>query len=754
MSSTIDLPEGAAESRDRRQRFDRLLAVAEIARDATARRSINELLQLAVNLIQERLDFYHVAIYLLEEASGYAILRAVASPAGPNLLAQGHRLQVGGQSMIGFVAETGLPRISEDVATDQMYFKNPLLAETRSEISLPLKVIERIIGVLDVQSRVENDFDFEDVRTLQTMADQLAIALENAQLFEDDQRKLRELGVLNEVATACAQIDHEDLLIEQVTQIIGQAIYTHNFGILLMNADRKLILKHPSYRMRIHEQAESYPSDAGIVGKVLRQGRPVLLADVSQDPDYLNIDPDIKSELCVPIIIGGTAMGVINTENSEPNAFTTADEQLLTTVAGTLGSALQRIRIHATERRRHAELEAVRQAALQFTSTLELDTLLKVILNQTLQLTTADNAHLFFYDGVRLTFGAALFRETGFHEKPLFEPRQDGLSYTVARSGQRIVIQDMRSHQMYADKNWEGSIIGIPLRLGDQVLGVMNVACNQPQAFSEDELNSLGLLADQAAIALANARLFEESLHKAQALAQAYAQQQEFDRMKVNFIQSVSGELRTPISVILGYAELLDGGDLGELNTDQQDAISVIARRARLLTKLLDNLTIILETESGEMRWERIDLGELVEELLGEIRRDFTQAHLKLTKRLEIGLPRVPGVRSHLRRSFENLLNNALKFTPDEGSVHVELTRADNYITFLVKDSGIGIAASDLDHIFERFYQVENASTRRMGGVGLGLSLVKQVAEAHRGMVGVESEPGKGSTFWIRLPIE
>lgn len=760
MSSTIEQHESASSlSAERsslldRRRAGRLQAAAEIARDATARRGLAELLQTAATLIHDRLDFYHVALYLLDEAREYAVLQAIASPAAEALLKQGHRLKVGGQSMIGFVAETGLPRLSEDVEQDPFFLRNPLLAETRAEVTLPLKVMGRVIGVLDVQSRVENDFDYDDVHTLQIVADQMAISLENARLFESDQRQLKELTILNAVATACAQIDSEDLLLERITNILGSALYTHNFGILLLDARHNFIMKHPSYRTRIHEATECYPSDAGIAGKVLRERKPICLADVSQDPDYLNVDPETRSELCVPILAGDQAIGVINAENGELNAFTEADERLLVTIAGTLASALQRIRLHALESRRQAVLEALRQAAVQFNSTLELNPLLKVILTHTLQLCPATNAHIFLYDGARLTFGAALFREQGFVDQPLAEPRPHGLTYSVARSGQMIVVEDMSTHPLFADWPQQGSIVGIPLRLGEQVLGVINVACAEPGCLNEDEVNSLQLLADQAAMAVANARLYEESLTRARALAQAYAQQQEFDRMKAHFIQNVSNELRTPVSVILGYSNLLEDGDLGELTTDQQDAVSVIARRARLITKLLDNLTTILETESGEMRWEKVDLVELLEELLSEMRRDFIQANLKLSTHLEIGLPRIQGVRQHLRRAFENLLHNALKFTPDYGSVQVELRQQGREVIFSVRDSGIGISPEEQERIFERFYQAETAPVRRLGGVGLGLALVKQVAEAHRGSVGVESEPGQGSRFWMRLPIE
>jgi signal transduction histidine kinase len=166
---------------------------------------------------------------------------------------------------------------------------------------------------------------------------------------------------------------------------------------------------------------------------------------------------------------------------------------------------------------------------------------------------------------------------------------------------------------LFADSPWNGAVVGLPLRRGDQVLGVMNLAYHVgPHNYDENELRVLDLLADQAAIALHNANLYNEARERAQELAAALAQREELDRLKDEFIQNVSHELRTPLAITRGYVELLDSGELGELSKNQFDAVNICKRRVNMLIKLVDDLVTILEAEASQAAREEINLTELV----------------------------------------------------------------------------------------------------------------------------------------------
>ena len=186
----------ADRTRDLERRNTQLQVAAEVAREATAIHDPDELLELAVNLIRGRFGFYHAGIFLLDEKNEYAILSAATGEAGREMLRQGHKLKVGQVGMVGHVTSSRQPRIAPDVELDPTHYQNPLLPETRSEMTLPFMVSDRIIGALDVQSQYPNAFDEDDITIMQVMADQLAIAIENARLLQQSQQMVRQLEKL------------------------------------------------------------------------------------------------------------------------------------------------------------------------------------------------------------------------------------------------------------------------------------------------------------------------------------------------------------------------------------------------------------------------------------------------------------------------------------------------------------------------------------------------------------------------------
>jgi methyl-accepting chemotaxis protein len=209
------------------ERTHQLEAAAQVAREAVAIRDVDQLLGQTTRLIAERFGFYHVSIFLLDEAGEHAVLRAASSEGGQRMLASAHKLKVGQSGMVGYVADTGQPRIALDVGEDTAFFRNPNLPDTRSEMALPLKVQERVIGVLDVQSAEAAAFSEEDVAVLQVMADQLAIAIENAQLLHATQQTVHELSsaATEILATTTQQVsgaNEQSAAISQTTTTVDE----------------------------------------------------------------------------------------------------------------------------------------------------------------------------------------------------------------------------------------------------------------------------------------------------------------------------------------------------------------------------------------------------------------------------------------------------------------------------------------------------------------------------------------------------
>jgi signal transduction histidine kinase/DNA-binding response OmpR family regulator len=296
----------------------------------------------------------------------------------------------------------------------------------------------------------------------------------------------------------------------------------------------------------------------------------------------------------------------------------------------------------------------------------------------------------------------------------------------------------------------------MPLRTREKdvgVLGLGRLVGKRPGTnFTPTDLNLLSIVGRQIAIALENTRMYALEQKRTAELARTLAQRQELDRLKDEFMQNVSHELRTPLSMILGYAEMLTSGELGEIKPKQQGAIETILQRALILKDLIENITAMLDNRNREPLTDLVSMAELVASTLADFGVLAQQSDLELHGQIASQVPLVQGDPEHLRKVVDNLIANALKFTPAGGTVNVNLRGTSDEVILQVTDTGIGIPEEHLERIFDRFYQVDGTTRRRHGGSGLGLALVKEIVESHGGSVTVESLVSQGSTFTVRVP--
>ncbi len=302
----------------------------------------------------------------------------------------------------------------------------------------------------------------------------------------------------------------------------------------------------------------------------------------------------------------------------------------------------------------------------------------------------------------------------------------------------------------------EGPLVLVPLRTGKKDVGVLGLGHlsdkGRPVALTPSDLNLLAIMSRQVAIALENARMYAVEQRRTAELGRALDQQRELDRLKNQFIQNVSHELRTPLAMVLGYAELLASGDLGDLRPEQKGPVEIMVQRSYVLRDLIENITAILENEIRQPSKEPVSVPGMIRDAIKDFRVLADQAGLILESDLSSQVPTVLGDAEHLRRVVDNLIGNAIKFTPEGGAIHIRLYSVDGGVMLQVSDTGIGIAQDDQERIFERFYQVDGSTRRVHGGCGLGLALVKEIVERHGGSVAVDSTLGQGSTFTVTLP--
>jgi signal transduction histidine kinase len=259
-------------------------------------------------------------------------------------------------------------------------------------------------------------------------------------------------------------------------------------------------------------------------------------------------------------------------------------------------------------------------------------------------------------------------------------------------------------------------------------------------------------MANQLGTSVENAKLYEAVKRHAAELEEAYARLQELDRAKDEMIQNISHEMRTPLTFVKGYVQLMMDGQLGEMTDIQRTSLEVVDRKAEQLSRLINDIITLQVVSRETLDVRLIDLAQLVWEAGERWRTDAAADNIVIQSELPTGIPPVLGDRSRLDQVLDKLLSNAIKFMPGGGTVTMRVEDTVDGVQVSVSDTGIGIPPSQLERIFDRFYQVDGSAQRRFGGAGLGLAIVKLVIEAHGGHVAVQSELRKGSTFSFTIP--
>jgi two-component system, sensor histidine kinase and response regulator len=252
----------------------------------------------------------------------------------------------------------------------------------------------------------------------------------------------------------------------------------------------------------------------------------------------------------------------------------------------------------------------------------------------------------------------------------------------------------------------------------------------------------------------ANRTLEQRVIQRTIELQDALNKLSELDKLKSNIIANISHELRTPLTHIKGYQELLLAGAMGDLNPDQESTLKTIRRSTERLEHLIEDLINFSQISKGEINLKiiRLEMPRIVQNVIKNSSLKAEEKKIKLVAAQDPTVNAVAGDEEKVSWVIMQLIDNAIKFTPENGTVGVYLKNLPQGVLIAVQDTGIGIPADKINEIFEPFHQLDGSSTRRYGGTGLGLSLVRQIIQAHKTTIQVSSEPGKFSRFEFILP--
>jgi GAF domain-containing protein len=318
---------------------------AEIARDISSSLDLDELLHKAVDLIRSRFHFYHASVFLKDLPGEFVVIREATGEAGAQLKRAGHKIAVGSQSVVGFVAGNGEPLIVNDITRDATYYANPLLPETRSEAAIPLKVGDRIVGVLDVQSNHLYAFAEDNLRTLQILADQLAIAVVNSELFAETQEHLAQHRLLHHITTTAASGTTLDEALQSAVNGLQVTLGGDRVSILLADREKKMLEVKAAVGYASNVFDLRVPIGSGITGWTAAHRKTLRINNVLQDTRYIEASSNTRSEMAIPLLYRSELLGVLNVESEQLSAYAENDEELLGTLGGSLAAIIANARL-------------------------------------------------------------------------------------------------------------------------------------------------------------------------------------------------------------------------------------------------------------------------------------------------------------------------------------------------------------------------------------------------------------------------
>ena len=333
------------------QRSQQLRTAAEIARDTSGTLEINELLLKSVNLIRERFGFYHASIFLVDPLIEYAILRESTGEAGARMKEAGHKLAIASKSIIGQTTSLGEAIVVNDVTQDVTYYPNPLLPDTRSELAVPLKAGDQILGALDVQSIEVNAFSEESIGILRILADQMAIAVYNANLFAKTEETLDQHRLLHQITTEAASKDNIAEVLLSTVQALHSAQMGEKVAFYFID-DQKNINLGASAGYRNEELLNAdFASARGIIKSVSLNTSSKRINDLLSEPDYYSMSMSTRAQLAVPISYTNNLLGILLVESSTIAAFDEEDLEILATLGNNLGAIIFSVNLLARVRR-------------------------------------------------------------------------------------------------------------------------------------------------------------------------------------------------------------------------------------------------------------------------------------------------------------------------------------------------------------------------------------------------------------------
>ena len=657
------------------------------------------------------------------------------------------------------------------------------LSGYRSMIGTPLLREGSPIGVFGLARYAVRPFTDKQIELLTTFADQAVIAIENARLFDEVQARTRELSKALEQQTATSEvlgvISSSPGELEPVFEAMlanATRLCEAKFGTLYMYEGDGLraVAAHnvPPAFAQARRRGPIYPPPGSGLCEAIRTKQTVRITDLATAQPYVERNPavveavelgGVRTFVAVPMLKDNELIGMIVIYRQEVRPFTDKQVALLTNFASQAVIAIENARLLNELRARTSELtrsveelRALGEVSQAVNSTLDLQTVLDTIVARAAQISGTEAGAIYVFDEQRKEF--QLSATFGMSDDMIAAVRNMHAEISVAvglltethEPSQTADLRDLPStavNKVILRAGYRARLL-VPLVRSGNVVGALVVRRKAPGEFPANTIELLKTFAAQSVLAIQNARLFAEIEDKSRQLAEA-------SQHKSQFLANMSHELRTPLNAIIGVSEMLRE-DAEALKQDTEPLDRVLGAGRHLLA-LINDILDLSKIEAGrmELHLETFPLVPVIQDVAKTIEPMATKNGNRIVIECPADLGTMHADQTRSRQSLLNLASNANKFT-EKGTITITARQGQesgrDWITLAVADTGIGMTAEQMGKLFQEFSQASSRTASKYGGTGLGLAISRHFCRMMGGDITVESEPGRGSTFTIRLP--
>lgn len=754
-------------TRDLNRRNLELSALIKTNQSISSGLDLNKILDVAVREAVETVNVSHCAIILVEEGKEYGTIASEYSPRDNLEPSLGEILYFKDIPMLDEAYQKKQYVLVRDAAKAELSPKEKEMAQRldiRSILIVPLVLGEKTLGMMMLSSLgEEKEFTEQEIGICQTIANQVAIAIENAHLYSELRKHDKTLEILFEIDRVVSQsLDLDELLREAVAKSI-QVTSSDAGWIYLLESDGKTLSMrtYTGISSELAQAASKLTIEQGVSGLAVKAGKPVTM-EIENFP-YVEFLPlllkdGISSLAGVPLISKGKVVGAMVLSTRRHKLFSKDDLDILASIGSQIGVAVENARLYSELMSRSQTMEILFEIDRVVSQSLDLNEIFKEALAKTLQVTSTDAGAIYSLEdeGIMLKLKTATGLSDTFARAVSEIKTGEGIAGRAVQIKKPFVVDidhyPTRSLLPSLEKEGLVTLVSVPLMAKGNVVGVMNLANRRRRVFTKEDIDVLASVGSQIGVAIENARLYHESRVSYERLEAAYEELKSLDRMKSEFLSNVSHELKTPLVSIRGYSELMYDDKLGALTPTQRKSLEAIIRNTDRLTRLIDSLLFLSVQQIGrpalEMKKQSVE--DIITASMSDMKVQAERKNITLAKELPARLE-VMGDRDRLTEVFMNLLDNAIKFTHPGGGVTVKAWEEENTVHITVADTGIGIPENVVPYLFQRFYQADASLTRRYGGTGLGLYISKSIVDAHGGEIWIESKAGVGTTVHVRL---